>query len=103
MTSEHFHNIPCTRHDCDGRQDPRLLQLLGYVAGFADAMGYNSAILESIVALHDHKGILTVTYKGALNPILVGAFNSGWESIVCGEVDGNIVFSSSEWDGFRGF
>lgn len=96
----YIETIPCTRHDEEGTNNYRLRQALafafGYLEGKAKSGPQAYAAMDSVVALHDHKGFLKVTYKGELQPLVVEAFNLAWKSPLCCEND--VVFMSEDLD-----
>ena len=59
----------------------RLERVIGYICA-ASEQSRNDTLLARIAKLHDHKGVLTVTWRGAPSDAEKGIISKAWQSRV---------------------
>ncbi len=68
----------------------RLERLVGYVQALADIVSAE-LLLDKVEAIHDHEGMLTITWKQAPTEIEQQIFYKGWDSRVCDGGDSRLT------------
>lgn len=73
--------ITATNSDTEVDRVERLNRVYGYAIGLADAAA-NSACIDKLARLHDHKGNLIVHWHSAPTAQEQGFFQRGWQSLI---------------------
>ena len=76
------HNIKLTAYDQEAEPDriDRLNRVVGYVSALAEHYG-NLDLLDKLVSLHDHKGMLAVEWRKAPKDGEKELFAKAWVSM----------------------
>jgi len=68
-----------TKEETEPNRLERLHEIWGYAYALSEKNESNS-VIESVVGLHDHKGVLTVTWKNNPSDGQKAIFTSAWGS-----------------------